>query len=171
MWQRLGPPNRPDSGEAHLALAQHLYWGYGDYDRGRQELTIARAVLPNEPLVLVASIDRRQVAGRNRSSDIPSGRQPEDSPACFRCAETFRVSHVPASPAIHDALGHEYLGVIYAWSGVALDQIAAVMQVPSDLSYGQLRVHPYWDPLRGDPHFEKMIASLAPDRPKAAGSH
>jgi hypothetical protein len=32
---------------------------------------------------------------------------------------------IPASPAIHDALGHEYLGFIYAWSGekeLALDQ-------------------------------------------------
>ena len=30
------------------------------------------------------------------------------------------------------------------------------------LSYGQLRLHPYWDPLRGDPGFEKIVASLAP---------
>ncbi len=29
---------RPDSGEAHLALAWHLYWGYLDYDRARAEL-------------------------------------------------------------------------------------------------------------------------------------
>ena len=53
---------RPDSGEAHLAQAQHFYWGYRDYDRARSELTIASRVLPNEPLVLVLSgyIDRRQ---------------------------------------------------------------------------------------------------------------
>jgi len=24
-----------------------------------------------------------------------------------------------------------------------------------------LRLHPYWDPLRGDPRFEKVVASLA----------
>ena len=38
---------RPDSGEAHLAQAQHFYWGYRDYDRARSELTIASRALPN----------------------------------------------------------------------------------------------------------------------------
>ena len=30
------------------------------------------------------------------------------------------------------------------------------------LSYGALKLHPVWDPLRGDPRFEKIVASLAP---------
>jgi cell wall assembly regulator SMI1 len=30
------------------------------------------------------------------------------------------------------------------------------------LSYGALKLHPFWDPLRGDPRFEKIVASLAP---------
>lgn len=53
---------RPDSGEAHLAQAQHFYWGYRDYDRARSELSIAIRALPNEPHALVLSgyIDRRQ---------------------------------------------------------------------------------------------------------------
>jgi serine/threonine protein kinase/tetratricopeptide (TPR) repeat protein len=53
---------RPDSGEAHLALALHLYWGYFDYDRARAELAIARHTLPNNPQVFVVTawIDRRQ---------------------------------------------------------------------------------------------------------------
>ena len=53
---------RPDSGEAHLAQAQHFYYGYRDYDRARSELTIATRALPNEPLavVLAGYIDRRQ---------------------------------------------------------------------------------------------------------------
>jgi len=25
-----------------------------------------------------------------------------------------------------------------------------------------LKLHPIWDPLRGDPRFEKIVASLAP---------
>jgi hypothetical protein len=37
---------RPDSGETHLALAQHLYWAYQDYDRAREELR--PGTLPNE---------------------------------------------------------------------------------------------------------------------------
>ncbi len=52
----------PNSGEAHLALALHLYWGYFDYDRARAELAIARRSLPNNPQVYEVSawIDRRQ---------------------------------------------------------------------------------------------------------------
>jgi TolB-like protein len=52
----------PNSGEAHLALAKHLYWGYRDYDRAREELNLARKTLPNEPLafLLAGYIDRRQ---------------------------------------------------------------------------------------------------------------
>jgi serine/threonine protein kinase/tetratricopeptide (TPR) repeat protein len=53
---------RPDSGEAHLALALHLYWGYFDYDHARAELAIARHSLPNNPRAFDLSglIDRRQ---------------------------------------------------------------------------------------------------------------
>ena len=52
----------PNSGEAHLALAKHLYWGYLDYDRARNELSLAQQSLPNEPwaFVLAGYIDRRQ---------------------------------------------------------------------------------------------------------------
>jgi TolB-like protein/cytochrome c-type biogenesis protein CcmH/NrfG len=53
---------RPDSGEAHLALARHLYYGYFDYDHARAELAIAQRTLPNNPWVfqLAGVIDRRQ---------------------------------------------------------------------------------------------------------------
>ena len=52
----------PDSGEAHLALALHVYWGYFDYDRARSELAIARRSVPNNPQLYLVSawIDRRQ---------------------------------------------------------------------------------------------------------------
>ena len=53
---------RPDSGEAHLALAWHLFWGYSDYDRARAELALAQQSLPNNPQVyeLAGSMDRSQ---------------------------------------------------------------------------------------------------------------
>ena len=53
---------RPNSGETHLALAQHLYWAYQSYDRAREELAIARRTLPNEARIplLAGYIDRRQ---------------------------------------------------------------------------------------------------------------
>jgi serine/threonine protein kinase len=57
------------------------------------------------------------------------------------------------------------LAQIYAWTGEkdrAIEQIATVERVPNGLSYGLLKLHPYWDSLRGDPRFEKIVASLAP---------
>jgi len=30
------------------------------------------------------------------------------------------------------------------------------------LSYGALKLLPFWDPLRGDPRFEKIVESLRP---------
>ena len=58
----------------------------------------------------------------------------------------------------------KYLGVIYAWCGekdLAIQQIGATLRIPSTLSYGNLKLHPYWDSLRGDPRFEKIVADLA----------
>lgn len=58
------------------------------------------------------------------------------------------------------------LAQIYAWLGekdLAIEQIATVERSPNELSYGLLKRHPYWDSLRGDPRFEKIVSSLAPD--------
>jgi len=72
-------------------------------------------------------------------------------------------------PISKDAISGVALAVnlaqIYAWTGernLAIEQIAEVERVPNTLSYGLLKLHPYWDPLRGDPRFEKIVASLAP---------
>jgi hypothetical protein len=57
------------------------------------------------------------------------------------------------------------LAQIYAWTGekdLAIEQIASVERVPNLLSYGLLKLHPYWDSLRGDPSFEKIVVSLTP---------
>ena len=60
----------------------------------------------------------------------------------------------------------KYLAVIYAWTGDedrAIQRLAEAAKLPgSYLSYGDLRLHPFWDSLRGDPRFEAIIASLAP---------
>jgi len=75
------------------------------------------------------------------------------------------VELMPVSKdAIRGPLLIEYLAVIYAWTGekdLAFEQLSLVARIPSHLSYGHLRLHPYWDPLRGDPRFEKVVASLA----------
>jgi serine/threonine-protein kinase len=59
----------------------------------------------------------------------------------------------------------EYLAMIAAWVGdkdLACEQLAVATRLPGTLSYGQLKLLPQWDPLRGDPRFEKIVASLAP---------
>ena len=59
----------------------------------------------------------------------------------------------------------KYLAMIAAWVGdkdLACEQLAVAIRPPSTLTYGELKLLPFWDPLRGDPRFEKIVASLAP---------
>jgi hypothetical protein len=44
----------------------------------------------------------------------------------------------------------------------ACQQLATAVRLPGFLSYGRLKLLPFWDPLRGDPRFAKIVASLAP---------
>jgi len=62
----------------------------------------------------------------------------------------------------------QYFAITAAWAGekeLALQQLETGLRAPASsllLSYGALKHFPYWDPLRGDPRFEKIVASLAP---------
>jgi TolB-like protein/Tfp pilus assembly protein PilF len=62
----------------------------------------------------------------------------------------------------------QYFAITAAWAGdkeFALQQLEAGLRAPDAsqmLSYGALKLLPFWDPLRGDPHFEQIVASLAP---------
>ena len=325
---------RPNSGEAHLALAKHLYWGYLDYDRAREELKLAQQDLPNDPLVfeILGFIDRRQGRWAESTKNLERAieldpqnagflKQLADSYVCLRqyadaerildraiavapkdsntrayrasielewhadpqplsstvrailaedareaqniaqlwlrvslcerdfdgasralaalpiagCYDNFipfprasceglvaqmmgdkAAAHAAFTTArneaaeliadqpdyaealcvlgiAHAALGNreeairegrravelmplsknaiagylliEYLALIYAWTGekdLALQQLAVAASAPGVLSYGELRLHPRWDPLRSDPGFDKIVASLAP---------
>jgi TolB-like protein/class 3 adenylate cyclase/Flp pilus assembly protein TadD len=324
----------PNSGEAHLALAKHLYWGYRDYDRARNELKQAQKSLPNDPLSfeILAYIDRRQgrwaestknleraieldpqnrnvlqqlassylclrrYADAERVLDRAITLDPKDSAmralrdltelrwhadsgplmstiaaivaedsrdaeniaeqwfevslcardfdgarralaamaiagcyddtvpfprawcegvvaevagdnaaarVAFTNARTETAKLVAEQPGyaealcvlgmVDAALGHKEdairegrravellpvtkdaiigaqlvrnLALIYAWTGekdLAFQQLDIATSIPGYLSYGELRLHPRWDPLRGDPRFEKIVASLAP---------
>jgi TolB-like protein/Flp pilus assembly protein TadD len=325
---------KPDSGEAHLAVAKHFYWGYLDYDRAREELSLAQKSLPNDPLPfqLAGYIDRRQgrweesaknleraieLDPRNpvflqqisrsyeclrrygdaeRALDRAIALTPEDATLratrdtielywradprpvistiqsilaedpgqaenlaeiwlyvslCQRDSDgalralralsiagchqetipfprawcegivarmrgdkaaaraAFSKARAELAKLVRDqpdyaeglcalgmvdaALGRkenairegrravellsvtkdaiigpllvENLAIIYAWTGekdLALEQLSALTKIPNFLSYGQLRFHPHWDALRGDPRFDKIVASLAP---------
>jgi TolB-like protein/Tfp pilus assembly protein PilF len=62
----------------------------------------------------------------------------------------------------------QYFAITAAWAGdkeLALQQLEAGLHAPQAsemLSYGALKLFPVWDPLRGDPRFEKIVESLAP---------
>lgn len=328
---------RPNSGEAHLALAKHLYWGYLDYDRAREELTLGQKSLPNDPLAfqLAGFIDRRQGRWAESTKNLERAAEldPQNPAAagffqqiarsyeCLRryadvervldraialapkdanlrasraaveldwhadtrpllstieaivaedsleaqniaeqwlygslCGRDFGgarralaalpnagcyddsvpfprvwcegvVAQVQGDTAVaraaftrarnealklvreqpnyaeglcvlgmaDAALGQkddairegrravellpvtkdaiigaqlvQNLALIYAWTGekdLAFKQLALATSIPNYLSYGQLRLHPRWDPLRSDPRFDKIVASLAP---------
>jgi TolB-like protein/Tfp pilus assembly protein PilF len=61
-----------------------------------------------------------------------------------------------------------YFALIAAWAGekdLALQQLATAAPTPGAAlitSYGMLKLSPFWDPLRGDPRFEQIVASFAP---------
>lgn len=323
---------RPDAGEAHLALAQHFYRGYLDYDRARTELSIAQRTLPNDPFTfaLAGHLDQRQgrweesernlrraieldprnthtlhnislsyealrryadmaailgraleiapkdvatrkaravvdldwradprplhttieailaedpasapiianawlllalcerdpaavaralaalagnasgifdpvfnegVMARVRGDGVAARAaftiarvqqeaaaraQPDDAGAlCVlglidaglgRTEEALREGRraLELLPVARDPLGGarivEYFALICAWAGekdLALEQLEMAAQTPGPFlaSYGKLKLLPFWDPLRGDPRFEKIVASLAP---------
>jgi serine/threonine-protein kinase len=325
---------RPNSGEAHLALAKHLYWGYLNYDRAREELKLAQQGLPNDPLVfeILGFIDRRQGRWAESTKNLERAveldprnadflKQLADSYVCLRqyadaervldraiavapkdsTTRAYRASielewHADPQPlsstvrailaedaregqnvaglwlraslcerdfdgasralaalpiagcyddfipfprascggvvaqmmgdkasayaafttarneaakliadqpdyaealcvlgmadaalgnreeairegrravelmpvgknAIEGPLLIKYLAIIYTWANEkdrALERLDEAAKLPSNLSYGELRLHPYWDSLRGDPRFDKIVASLAP---------
>src|SRR5438876_7105308 len=73
----------------------------------------------------------------------------------------------PAKDAIGGVLLISNLARIYALTGekeLALKELDTISKLPWGPSYGDLRLDPEWDSLRGDPRFEKIVASLAPKK-------
>jgi serine/threonine-protein kinase len=70
------------------------------------------------------------------------------------------VKNLPTEPYVKKSFA-----MICAWTGereLALGQLEALTKMPGSYTYGNFRLSPMWDPLRGDPRFEKIVASLAP---------
>jgi len=130
----------------------------GDTARAQAAFTAARSdvekVVQKQPdfaaaLSLLGIID----AGLGRTEEAVREGQ--------RACELMPIS----KDAVDGAVFAINLAQIYAWIGqkdLAIENISAVERVPNWLSYGFLELHPYWDSLRGDPRFEKIVASLAP---------
>jgi TolB-like protein/class 3 adenylate cyclase len=72
----------------------------------------------------------------------------------------------PSKDSINGAHIIYLLGVVHAWVGeneLAIEQLTRSAQMPCGVHYGQLRLWPQWNELRGDPRFEKIVQSLAPN--------
>ena len=88
--------------------------------------------------------------------DAGLGRKEEARREGRRASELLPVK----KDAVEGMTVAKYLAVIAAWVGdkdLALDQLARIIRRPSDLSYGNLKLLPFWDPLRGDPRFERIV--------------
>jgi TolB-like protein/Tfp pilus assembly protein PilF len=93
--------------------------------------------------------------------DAALGRKEEALREGRRAAELFPTS----KDAVTGGEILRNLAITYAWAGekdLAFKQLKEVVRIYSPISYGQLRLHPWWDSLRDHPRFEKIIASLAP---------
>jgi TolB-like protein/Flp pilus assembly protein TadD len=161
--------NYPREGVAyHHVNCPWSYWEaviarwQGDTAKAQAAFTAARAQVAKtveqqpdfaEAMSLLALID----AGLGRREEaVREGR---------RACELLPISKDALSGANLAAT----LALIYAWTGekdLAIQQLAQLEQVPNYVneyvSYGLLKLQPQWDPLRGDPRFEQIVASLAP---------
>ena len=57
------------------------------------------------------------------------------------------------------------LALVYAWTGErsrAIEQLNIVAKIPAGPTYGELKFDPTWEDLRGDPRFNAIMVSLAP---------
>ena len=67
--------------------------------------------------------------------------------------------------AFNGPLMIQWHAISAAWVGendLAIEELAAAAHLPGLISYGHLKLLPFWDPLRGDSRFEKIVNSLAP---------
>ena len=148
-----------DFGEGLLGRAMH------DEARARAAFTVARVTQEQvvqkqkdyaPALCLLGLID---AALGNKQAALEEGR---------RATELLPVS----SDALNGQIVSAYFAMIGAWTGekdLAIEQLSAVVQpglwAPTCTRYGTLKTFPFWDPLRGDPRFEEIVASLAPKDP------
>jgi serine/threonine protein kinase/tetratricopeptide (TPR) repeat protein len=129
-----------------------------DDDKARSAFTAARAeqekIIEGQPdygpaLCVLGLIDA--ALGRNQEA-LREGRH---------AVELLPVE----KDSINGPLMIKHLAMIAAWVGdndLACGQLAIAARHPGRLTYGELKLLPFWDPLRGDPCFEKIVASLAP---------
>jgi len=142
----------------------HAYWEgivarwQGDSARAQTAFTAARS---NVEKIVEKQPDFAAALSLLGVIDAGLGRKEEAVREGRRACELLPIS----KDAVDGSAFVINLAQIYAWTGqkdLAIEHITAVERVPNWLSYGFLKLHPYWDSLRGDPRFEKIVESLAP---------
>jgi len=118
-------------------------------------------------------------AAARKKLEATLGDKPKDSPYLADVAkldaglgqkeEAIREARraVELQPIVKDSLnGPRWvanLALVYAWTGErdrALEQLEIVATLPGyGPTYGDLRLNPCWDDLRGDPRFNKIVAA------------
>ena len=146
---------RRQFGEGLLARAMH------DDVRARKAFTAARVEQEQlvqqqkdygPPLCVLGLID---AALGNREAALQEGR---------RAMELLPVE----KDSVSGQSVRAYFALIAAWAGekdLALQQLATAAPTYGAAiatSYGMLKLFPFWDPLRGDPRFDQIVASFAP---------
>jgi tetratricopeptide (TPR) repeat protein len=122
------------------------------FTRAREEIESLLLEQPDyaEGLCVLAMIDA--VLGK-RDQAIQEAR---------RASEMLPVT----KDALNGARVADYRAITHALAGDkkgAIEQLSNAVQRPGGLNYGQLRLHPYFDGLRGNPDFERLVNALAPD--------
>src|SRR4030095_13920946 len=138
--------------EAMIARAK------GDSGRATEAFSTARAIL--EQRLAVKPEDARTIAVL---AQVDAGLGHKE--LAIQQAQRA-VDLVPVSKDIYDgALVLEGLAQVYTWTNEpdrAIELLQKLVAMPGYTNYARLQLHPMWNPLRGDPRFEKIVASLAP---------
>jgi len=177
-----------DAVAADQALAALAGLGEDTFDAGRGGMQFSRAYLQGSVARMkgdAAAAHAAFTVARAQQEEAVRAQPDYGPPLCVlglidaglgRKDEALREGRraLELAPMAKDSLdGVDVLyiyAVISAWTGerdLAIEQLETLAKIPAGPSYGDIRLSPCWDPLRGDPRFEKIVASLAPkDSPK-----
>jgi TolB-like protein/Flp pilus assembly protein TadD len=136
---------------------------FGDTDGAQTAFTAARVI---EEKAVRDQPEYGPAWSRLGLIDAALGRKEEAIREGRRACEVLPLS----KDALDGASYIKNLAMIYAWVGekdLALEQLAIAAQIPASVTYGELKLYPQWDALRGDPRFDKIVESLAPKTPPA----
>jgi TolB-like protein/class 3 adenylate cyclase/Tfp pilus assembly protein PilF len=119
------------------------------------------AIRPEQEKIVQAQPDYGPPVCTLALIDAGSGQKEQALREIRRAAELLPVE----KDSLNGADMIQYSAIVAAWVGekdLALQNLVRAAQLPGSVTYGRLKLLPWWDPLRGDPRFEKIVSSLAP---------